>query len=65
MTNPNRMTTEQAAEYLRLTVGTLGNMRSNGNGPDFYKMGGVFYKQSDLDAFIESKRVSGSTKREA
>jgi len=63
MTNPNRMTPIEAAEHLGVTTGTLSNMRSNGNGPDFYKMGGVFYKQSDLDAFVESRKVSGSAKR--
>jgi len=63
MNNKDRMTTVEAAEYLGLSTGSLSNMRSIGNGPDFYKMGGIFYKQTDLDIFIESRRRSSSSKK--
>ena len=56
--NPDRMTTQQAADYLGFSSGYLVNLRSKGEGPAYYKLGGVFYRQTDLDAFIESKKVT-------
>jgi len=54
--NPERMNNEQAAEYLGISPGYLVNLRARGEGPDYYKLGGVFYKESDLDKYIESKK---------
>lgn len=62
--NENRMKPAEAAEFLGISEGTLNNMRNKGNGPDYYKLGGIFYKQCDLDAFVESKKVAGSGKTE-
>ena len=53
----NRMTTKEAADYLNLKPDTLKTLRYKDSGPNYYKLGGVFYKQSDLDEFIESKKV--------
>jgi hypothetical protein len=43
------LTTAEAAEYLRLKPHTLENMRWQGTGPPFLKLGGrVFYHRADL-----------------
>jgi predicted DNA-binding transcriptional regulator AlpA len=47
---------------LRLAVATLNQKRSNGTGPTFVKLGGrVFYKQADLDAWIDQNSVADTT----
>ncbi len=57
-----RMTPEQAAIYLGIAVGTLANLRSDPTGPDYFKLGGVFYRQADLDIYIETKKVASGPK---
>lgn len=48
------LTTEEAAAYLKCSVNTLENWRSNDKGPKFYKPAGkVFYYVSDLDDWIK------------
>ena len=53
----NRLfTTEQAAKELNISPGTLNNARSTGTGIviAYRKIGSrVFYKQSDIEAYIE------------
>lgn len=50
---------KQAAEYLGVSTGTLEVWRSNKRYPlPYYKIGRlVKYRQSDLDAFLESRVV--------
>ena len=60
--NPEKMTPNEAAIYLGIAVGTLANLRSDPKGPDYFKLGGVFYKQVDLDVYIESRRVKSGPK---
>jgi hypothetical protein len=44
---------------IRLNPGTAANMRMRGEGPAYIKRGRlVFYKRSDLLAYINSKRVT-------
>ncbi len=65
MTDNNRLTTEQAAEYLGFATGTLQNWRQadksrkpeDRQGPPYYKMGKVFYTKTDLDKWISENRV--------
>lgn len=55
----NYFTTEEAAAYLGLSAGTLENWRAAANkeGPGYCKPSGrVYYRVSDLDAWIESGR---------
>ena len=54
------LTTKEAAEFLRLKPHTLENMRSEGKGPIFTKLGGrVFYHRADLKTWLrESRRRS-------
>jgi excisionase family DNA binding protein len=52
------LTTQEAAEFLRLSVPTLERMRSLGTGPDFIRLGQgkrcrIAYRRTDLDAFLE------------
>ena len=50
------LTTEQAAKQLHISPRTLNNARSTGTGIviAYHKIGSrVFYKQSDIEAYIE------------
>ncbi len=50
----NRM---EAAGFLAISPRTLEKWAVTGDGPPFYKLGGrVLYEQSDLEAWIASKR---------
>jgi excisionase family DNA binding protein len=52
------MTTEEAAEYTRLSTETLRYFRQRDEGPRFAKLGRrVFYRRQDVDAWIESSVV--------
>ena len=52
------MTTEVAAEVLRLAPATLSCWRSNGKGPQFVKCGAaVRYRAKDLEEWIVSRTV--------
>jgi conjugative transfer signal peptidase TraF len=55
-------TTREAAERLRLNPRTLENMRGNGTGPPFRKIGGrVFYHLDDLKDWLEKMRRRSSS----
>ena len=55
----NLMTPQEAAGYLRLRPSTLATWRSTGRYDlAFVRLGSrVFYRQADLDAFIETGAV--------
>jgi excisionase family DNA binding protein len=54
-----RLNRKDAAEYLGVSVPTLEGWASKGGGPAYCKMGRrVVYLRSDLDAFIQSRRVA-------
>lgn len=51
----------EAAEYLKVSKGTLSSMRYLGTGPAWVKVGGraVRYRQSSIDEWLEaSERTS-------
>lgn len=49
------LTTEEAAEYTRLSVPTLNRFRVTGEGPKFLKLGGaVRYRKSDIEAWLDA-----------
>lgn len=51
----------QAAERLQLSESTLAKMRMTGTGPVFLKLGRkVMYQPADLDAWLASKRRTGT-----
>ena len=50
----DRMTTEEAATYLRYAVRTLQQWRYQGRGPVYLKVGRlVWYRKQDLDRWEE------------
>jgi len=52
------LTPKEAAAYCRVSVSWLANMRMNGGGPDFIKIGmKVSYRQSDIDSWLMQHRV--------
>jgi hypothetical protein len=60
--NLDRMTTQEAAKYLRLSKVRLDIWRYERRGPTFLKLGGrVFYRKSDLDEFISANTVRPSS----
>lgn len=57
-TNDTSHDTPAAAFYLGVASGTLRNMRSQGRGPVFYRVGKrIVYRRADLDAFLDRCRV--------
>lgn len=56
-----RLDTQNAADYLGLSVKTLAMMRCNGTGPEFIKRGRVFYFKEDLDEWILKEGKFSST----
>ena len=57
---------DQAAEYLGLKRTTLEAWRCRGGGPKFVKLGrAVRYRQTDLDAWIESRLRENTQQGEA
>jgi len=54
---PAHLTTEEAADYLRLKPSTLEAWRAKGKGPAYSTLGSrVIYTQSDLDTFVAANR---------
>lgn len=50
-----------AAEYLGVAVASLAKWRVTGTGPAFFKIGAsVRYRQTDLETWIESRRVQST-----
>jgi len=49
-------TSQEAADFLRLSRGYLAKLRCTGEGPIFVKVGSkVLYRESDLNAFVEGR----------
>lgn len=60
--SPQLLTPDQVADQIGYRVSTLTRLRISGDGPPFVKLGHrkVYYRQADVDAWIES-RVRRST----
>jgi predicted DNA-binding transcriptional regulator AlpA len=53
--NSPLLPTAEAAKYLRIGQSLLNRMRRENTGPDYVKLGRkVFYRQVELDKYIES-----------
>lgn len=53
-----RFRNREAADYLKVSPGTLEVWRCKGRGPRYSKLGKVVvYDVRDLDAFLESRKV--------
>ena len=51
------LTTQEAAEYLRIAASTLNKMRLTGGGPEFLKLGTrVVYDMKDLERWLGARR---------
>ena len=60
------LTTTETAEALRLKEHTLENMRSQGTGPPFRKLGGrVFYHIDDVREWLREMRRRSSSGEKA
>lgn len=56
------MTTEELADELELSAGTLANWRSAGSGPPYVKLGRqVRYNRIDVDDWISGQLVKPAT----
>ena len=61
--NP-RLNRAEAAEYIGVSVPTLASWATRGGGPTFVKSGArVVYLTSDLDEWINARRVSCTAER--
>lgn len=61
---PTRFRVTEAARYLGLGVSTMDKMRMEGRGPRYLKIGGrVFYRLTDLDAYIEAAVIETTDSR--
>lgn len=61
---PARLRVPEAAKYLELSTSTLDKMRVEGRGPRYLKIGGrVFYRLTDLDAYIEAAVIETTDSR--
>ncbi|WJI14953.1 helix-turn-helix domain-containing protein [Pseudoxanthomonas winnipegensis] len=59
-----RLKGPDAAKYLGCSHSTLEKMRHEGRGPRYVKLGGrVFYRKSDLDAYVEAAVVETTESR--
>lgn len=60
----SRLTVPEAAKHLGVGVSTLDKMRMQGRGPRYLKLGSrIFYRQSDLDAYLEAAVVETTDSR--
>ncbi|SFU77224.1 helix-turn-helix domain-containing protein [Nitrosospira multiformis] len=58
-TTATRLNRREAAEYIGTSFATLTCWASRRKGPIYYKTGKlVWYLKSDLDAFLESRRMA-------
>ncbi len=59
-----RVRGSEAAIYLGMAEQTLARMRTEGRGPRYLKIGGrVFYRLTDLDAYIEAAVIETTDSR--
>ncbi|MEA9885345.1 helix-turn-helix domain-containing protein [Xanthomonas campestris pv. raphani] len=60
----SRLKCPAAAAYLGLSSSALDKMRHEGRGPRYLKIGGrVFYRQADLDAYLDASIVETTESR--
>jgi excisionase family DNA binding protein len=56
------MSVEAVIKYLGISSATLARMRRDNTGIPYVKIGRrVFYRQADVEAFIDSNKVLGDT----
>lgn len=56
------LSVEAALLYLNISSATLARLRKTNSGPTYIKLGRrVLYRQSDLDAYINSNTIKGES----
>lgn len=60
-----RMDTANTALYVGLSIKTMAMLRSNGKGPDYVKIGRIFYYKDELDRWIKEAKVTSTAQRRA
>jgi len=58
LTTDPLLTRKDAARYLGVSVSTLARWAMEGTGPAYSKTGGVRYRLSDLNAFVDQHRIT-------
>jgi predicted DNA-binding transcriptional regulator AlpA len=62
-THPRYLNTQEVAERLRLSEGTLANWRTKGEGPQYVKLGRkVLYAVAEIDDY-EKRQSRGAAKQ--
>ena len=56
-----RMDSRNASIYIGLAEKTMAMMRCDGKGPEYIKMGKIFYFQGKLDEWVEGNTVKISS----
>lgn len=57
--NARKLTPQEAADYIGLSLSRLAKHRMTGDGPAFLQLGRrVVYQVSDLEAWLDSKRTT-------
>lgn len=64
-TDPKKkFSADEAAKYLGIKPRLLGNLRSTGGGPPYFKIGSkVVYQLCDLEAWLATKRATETPKK--
>lgn len=59
------LTTEEAAELLRVTTRSLQRMRKRGSGPLFIQLtpGQILYRRADIESWLELRTKTRTTGR--
>lgn len=58
------LNTREAADYVRLAKPTLEHFRIRGDGPIFLRLGtAVRYRKTDLDEWLNARRVRSTSDR--
>lgn len=56
------MSPPETAKYIHLSVSMTAKLRCKGGGPTYFKLGrAVRYRRSDLDAWLNSRRVHNTS----
>jgi len=59
MTDKQKLSTEDVAEQLKVSIETVKGWRARKQGPDYVKLGGrIYYTQDDIDSYVAGCKVS-------
>lgn len=62
-TTEKRLTPSELCARLGVKESTLATWRCRGDGPDYMKIGGIFYRLSDVEKWEVERTRKGSEKR--